>query len=87
MSLLRLRRQGLHWLESDGEIVALDDVSLRYLSANAPGAVLWQRLVQGATRDQLVAALLDEFEVDPADARRDVDAYVTELTRLGLLES
>jgi hypothetical protein len=86
VSRLRLRREGLHWVESDGDIVALDDRSLQYLSANPAGAVLWQALVAGTTRGELVGRLLEEFEVEEAVAARDVDSFLAELTRLGLLE-
>ena len=87
MSRLRLRLDGLHWVESDGDIVALDDRSLQYLSANPAGAVLWQALVEGTTREDLVGRLLEEFDVEETVAARDVDSFIVELTRLGLLES
>ena len=86
MSRLRLRRDGLHWVESDGDLVALDDFSLHYLSANPAGAVLWQALVEGTTREELVGRLLDEFDVEEGVAARDVDGFLDELTRLDLLE-
>ena len=87
MSRFRLRGGGLHWVESDGEIVALDDRSLQYLSANPAGASLWRALVEGATRNELIGRLLEEFEVEHAVAAKDVDSYLAELTRLGLLEA
>lgn len=86
MTAFRLRRDGIHWLETDGEIVALDDKSLQYLSANPAGALLWQALARGATREQLVECLLQEFEVGEQIAIRDVDAFLAELTSLDLLE-
>ena len=86
MSRLRLRRDGLHWVESDGEIVALDDRSLQYLSANPAAAVLWQALADGATREELLARLLAEFEVDEEIAAGDLDGFLAELRGLGLLE-
>ena len=86
MSLLRLRRDGLHWIEADGEIVALDDRSLQYVSANPAGAVVWQALVEGATRDELLARILEQYEVEEGVAARDLDGFLGELARLGLLE-
>lgn len=86
MSELRLRADRLHWLEADGEVVALDEQSLMYLNANPAGAVLWQALAQGTTRDQLVQGILDEFEVDEATARSDVDRFLADLHARGLLE-
>jgi hypothetical protein len=86
VSLLRLRRDGLHWIEADGEIVALDDRSLQYVSANPVGAVVWQALVEGAMREELLARILAEFEVEEGVAARDLDGFLGELARLGLLE-
>ena len=86
MSRLRLRSDQLHWVETDGEIVALDDRSLQYLSANPTGAVIWQALVEGTTRSDLVRRLVDAFEVDEPVAARDVEAFLAELTKLDLLE-
>lgn len=86
MRRVRLRHDGLHWVEADGEIVALDDRSLQYLSANPAGAVIWQALVAGATRDELLGRILDEFEIDGETAGRDLDDFLAELRRLDLLE-
>jgi coenzyme PQQ synthesis protein D (PqqD) len=86
VSPLRLRREGVTWLEVDGEVVALDAESSKYLSANASGAVLWQALAKGATRDELAEALTSTFGIDEATARGDVDAFVAELEARQLLE-
>ena len=86
MSELRLRRDRLHWLEADGEIVALDERSLMYLNANPAGAVLWQSLAQGASREELIQGILDEFDVDEATASADVDRFLAELDARDLLE-
>lgn len=86
MSELRLRKDRLHWLEADGEVVALDEASLVYLNANASGATLWRALEAGATREELVHRLLAEYDVEEAVAEADVDSFVAELDARGLLE-
>jgi len=86
VSELRLRADRLHWLESDGEVVALDEESLVYLNANPTGSVLWQALARGTTRDELVRALLAEFDVDETTATNDVDRFLADLDARGLLE-
>lgn len=86
MTTIRLRADRLHWLESDGEVVALDEAALVYLNANPSGTVLWQALADGTTREALVQRLLAEFDVGEAAAREDVDRFVTELDARGLLE-
>lgn len=86
MTELRLRSDRLHWLEADGEVVALDESALVYLNANPSGATLWQALAVGATRDDLVRRLLSEYEVDEQTAAADVDGFIAELDARGLLE-
>lgn len=85
MTTLRLRDRSLTWLEIQGELVALDESASEYLSANDTGLVLWQALAEGSSRDELVARLLDRFEVDEAQATADVDSFVGELQARGLL--
>lgn len=86
MSRLRLRASRLQWLDSDGEIVALDEESLLYLSANESGTLLWRALADGTTRDDLVALLTGRFGIEVATAAADVDRFLDDLARRGLLE-
>ena len=50
------------------------------------GAFLWEILAGGAERDDLIAALLDEYEVDEPVAAADVDRFVQKLREADLLE-
>ena len=50
------------------------------------GALLWKRLEQGADEEDLVAALLDEYEVSEEQAAADVNAFVARAREEGLLE-
>ena len=70
--------------EGDGVIV--DTQSAFYFGLNRTGAFLW-KLVQrpeGATLEQLVAALCDKFTVEPADAERDARAFLEQVIKSGL---
>ena len=67
------------------ETIVLDLRSSTYLSTNAAGTVLWNRLAQGTTRSALISALLDEFEVPPDRAADDVDAFLRDCRERGLL--
>jgi hypothetical protein len=82
---IRLRDDRVQWLETDGEVVALHNASLSYLGLNETGSVLWQALVAGATREELVARLLDTFDVSRATAESDTGAFLAELERLELI--
>lgn len=83
---LKLRRTNLASRALRDETVVLDLCSSTYLATNSTGTVLWKLLERGATRSQLVAALLEAFEVDHQTATTDVDAFLRECGRCGLLE-
>jgi hypothetical protein len=83
---LKLRGEGVAWTDVDGEIVALDETSAQYLSANEAGGLLWRTLAAGATRDALVAKLASEYGLTPERAAADTDAFIAALQERGLLE-
>lgn len=82
---LRLRADDMTWRSVESEIVVLDQRDSTYLAVNRTGSVLWPLLVEGATRAQLAAALVDRFGIDEARAATDVDAFVDFLAGRDLL--
>jgi len=82
---LRLRREDLEWREIDSDIVILDGRDATYMTLNGSGALLWRRLAESATRDELVGALLEAYEVDRPTAAADTDAFLAALSEQGLL--
>ena len=83
--MLKLRDDALEWRALEGEVIALDNATRRYLATNPSGTVLWEALAEGATREDLVAALRGRFDVDEATAARDVDAFVAAVRSENLL--
>ncbi|MDT5050530.1 MAG: hypothetical protein QOH34_1881 [Mycobacterium sp.] len=66
-------------------MVVLDLENSRYLTISGSGVLLFELLREEHDRDELVAALLTTFEVDEDTARRDVDAFIADLSDAGLL--
>lgn len=83
---LRLRPGALEWREIEGEIVALDLRQSVYLAITKSGTLLWPALLKGASRQELVARLREEFEIEGDVASADVDAFLHELSKHDLLE-
>jgi hypothetical protein len=83
---LRLRAEGVAWREVDGEVIALGLDSSTYFGTNASGSLLWRRLAEGATRNDLIGSLMEAFDLDEERAIADVDAFVDDLRARGLLE-
>ncbi len=71
--------------EVDGEIVILDLRRQHYIGGNPSVTVMWPLLEQGATREQLLAALLTNFGVTRRRADADLSAFLTSLEEFGLL--
>lgn len=86
MTRLRLRLERLEWLESDGDVLALDRDDVVYLGTNATGALLWRLLAAGTTRAALIDDLRSTFSVGREQATSDVDAFLSQLSQRGLLE-
>ena len=84
-AILRAREQDIAWRRVESEIVVLDLRRNAYLSINASGVTLWERMQAGATRAELVAHLVEVHAIDRARADADVAAFVAMLAEKGLL--
>ncbi len=71
-----------HTRLADHSGVILDIDSLQVFSVNDTGMCLVEALRDGVDdHDGLVRRIVEQFEVDPQTAARDVDAFVDELVR------
>ncbi|MCA1735534.1 MAG: PqqD family protein [Actinobacteria bacterium] len=84
---LSLRPEALDWVDVEEEVVVLDSDRSIYLATNPSGAVLWRRLIEGATQRDLEVALVEAFEISHDRAAVDVATFVDQLHSLGLLAS
>jgi hypothetical protein len=55
------------------------------ITLNDTGKFLWERLAAGAEKDELMDALLAEYDVDRERAEESVEAFVTRLKELDFL--
>jgi hypothetical protein len=75
--VLRRVDAGVDFREIDGEMILLDSRRSIYLAINHAGTVLWNRLDAGATREDLVAGLMEAYpELSAESAAHDVDAFL-----------
>lgn len=56
------------------------------VSLTESGALLWQQLQNGCGKEELVNALLAEYEVDRQTAEADVSSFLERMEKLGLVE-
>ena len=55
------------------------------ISLSESGRLLWQKLQEDCTENDLVDAILAEYDVDRATAEQDVRAFLERLDSLGIL--
>ncbi len=82
---LKLKDDRVTWRDIGGEVIALDLEGSSYLGINTTGTRLWELLANGTDAEELVRALLEQHDIDPERARRDVAAFVGDLQSRGLL--
>jgi hypothetical protein len=68
-----------------GEAVALNLTSGKYYGFDDVATRMWTLLAAGKSRPQAVDALLAEYAVERPQLERDLDAFVAQLARHGLL--
>jgi hypothetical protein len=84
---MKLRADNVSARRIDGEIIVLDLMSSQYFTVSGSGVLLYERLVVGATEEELVEAVLEEYDVDARRALADVTQFVQQLMTAGLVES
>ena len=70
-------------------VVAIGEQSKKFngiIKLNESGLLLWNKLVAGAERAELVELLLSEYDIDTKTAENDVDKFVGVLRDAGAIE-
>ena len=69
----------------DGEVVMLDPSTSRYYGLEGVGGRIWDLLAEPRSVDELVAALVLEFDVEADTCRQEVAAFTDDLVAAGLV--
>lgn len=56
------------------------------ITLNDTGAFLWEHLADGCTYDELLNALLSEYDVSEDVAKKDIDAFIKTAENAGVIE-
>jgi hypothetical protein len=77
-------RPHVHARAFDAELVIVDLDRGEYYGLNPVGARVWERFAAGLTLEQVVAVVVQDFDVDALTAERDVMRIVNEWIQLGI---
>ncbi len=70
-------------------VVPIGDATLDFngmMNLNETGAFLFEKMIEGTTRDDLIAALTKEYDVDEETATKDVDTFIERVEKEDLFE-
>lgn len=56
------------------------------IALSESGAMLWNLLLQGANKEMLANALLEEYEIDAQTAEKDTESFIDNLIEQGALQ-
>jgi len=69
-------------------VIAVGDEAINFngiITVNGAGTFLWQLLEKDVTRDELVDAMLKEYDIDAETASADIDEFLNNLRKAELL--
>lgn len=78
----------LREIAGDYVIVPTGQTALEFnglITVNELGAFIWKQLQQDITEEELIQAILEEYEVDQETARHDVKEFLNKLTECRIL--
>lgn len=76
-------------IAGESVVVALGEASKNFngiIKLNDTGRFIWDKLAQGAELDELVEAILSEYEIDKETAEADVKVFVETLKGANIIE-
>ncbi|MEG6523571.1 PqqD family protein [Desulfotomaculum sp. 1211_IL3151] len=78
----------LRQVAGNNVVVAIGKATLDFnglISLNDTGTFLWKLLEKGANKEELLLAILDEYDIDEARAKRDITEFIEKLKGADLL--
>jgi hypothetical protein len=85
--LIRIRTRGVSSRRIGPDTLLLDFQTSRYLRLNGTGTMLYRLLGEGRSRDELVTAMVVEYDIETTTAANDVDDFLGMLQHAGLIEA
>lgn len=73
------------WRKLRDDLVLLHLDTGAYYSLNETGALMWQGLVDGRPYSNIIADVIDAYDVDERTAQQDFERLINELAAQGLI--
>ncbi len=80
------RKKDIPWRIIDGKALLVNPKTSLLYPLNETGARIWELLDGKIETNSIAAVIMDEFDVNKDEARRDVQEFVNSLTEAGLAQ-
>jgi hypothetical protein len=77
--------ENVAWRKVEQDVVLLNLDTSDYFSITSVGVFIWERLGEGASPNEIVPSICEEFVVEPAEARKHLEAFIRDLCNKNLL--
>ena len=70
-------------------VIAVGEEALNFngiITINGSGTSLWEKLAEGASKSELLDAMLSEYNIDSETAKKDIDEFISKLEKANLLD-
>lgn len=75
-----------HVLDND-VVIDITGSSKNILKLNPTASLMFEKLKEGISTEDLVKVILDNYDIDPTTAINDVNKFIEELNKLNVLEN
>jgi hypothetical protein len=77
--------ENITWRRVENELVLLNLDTSDYFTLNEIGGIIWERLGEGATIEDIQDKICQEYEVTAAQANKDITTLIAKLRKANLL--
>ncbi len=84
--MVKLRNEDLVWQDIEGEVVILDLRGSVYLTVKGSGALLWPHLIEGTSKEDLIAVLVRRYAIDEEQAAHGIESFISDLVKRKLVD-
>ena len=78
-------KPGILAADMDGETVMMDAATGKYYNLSEVGGRIWTLTEHPLTSDELVQALIDEYDVDRVQCEEDIKSFMDQIVQTGLI--
>ncbi|HTR64562.1 MAG TPA: PqqD family peptide modification chaperone [Terriglobales bacterium] len=82
---LQISRDAVYWSYGELETAIVHIPTHRRLVMEGIAGFIWRRLAGGASREQIIAGMMQIYSIDQATAAQDLDDFVSDATEAGVL--